>query len=493
MPNRLILNSGAFMLRDKDFGVAYEDFSMRDVSNGCVIEVRDPVLEGEAEAAAAEARSLQADLNVGPDSYFIVKAKTVQDARAGSEFSATTVDENDVGDRDADYDEALQKAALVWAKKMLKYGAANQTFRQKLWRFLDDPGSSRAAMMFTMCMLCLIIFSTVTFCLETLPQYYEHEPSSSSVWFIMEATCIAIFTAEFIGRISSTPDLRNYFGDTMNKVDVIAILPFYLEIALANVSIPGLSVFRVVRLVRVFRLFKVSRGSLTVFVSTMARSAKPLYMLIFFTTIAMIIFSSLMYYVERGVYNKDLKMWMRVYLYYCDVKVGASVGPAIKNPSNYTLDSGLVEPCTWVDPTTYDKNYINYPSEALFRCPFTYKKTSACTTVYEQSPYDSIPTSFWWCLVTMTTVGYGDVVPTQPLGKFLGGIVMIFGIVVIALPITVIGSNFATIYKKMVLDEEMTNEEQEDANDADEEEEFDDVDLDGDGGGAALSEPPTPS
>ena len=67
---------------------------------------------------------------------------------------------------------------------------------------------------------------------------------------------------------------------------------------------------------------------------------------------------------------------------------------------------------------------------------------------YEQSPFDSIPTSFWWCLVTMTTVGYGDVVPTQPLGKILAAIVMIFGILVIALPITVIGSNFSSIYAK---------------------------------------------
>ena len=48
----------------------------------------------------------------------------------------------------------------------------------------------------------------------------------------------------------------------------------------------------------------------------------------------------------------------------------------------------------------------------------------------------------------MTTVGYGDVVPTQPLGKVLGGLVMIFGIIVIALPITVIGSNFSSIYAK---------------------------------------------
>ena len=40
----------------------------------------------------------------------------------------------------------------------------------------------------------------------------------------------------------------------------------------------------------------------------------------FFTSIAMIIFSSLIYYVERGVYNEDLGMWMRIYVYYCEVK-----------------------------------------------------------------------------------------------------------------------------------------------------------------------------
>jgi hypothetical protein len=39
-------------------------------------------------------------------------------------------------------------------------------------------------------------------------------------------------------------------------------------------------------------------------------------------------------------YNEDLHMWMRIYLYYCETKVPADVGPLIKHPSNYTLDSG---------------------------------------------------------------------------------------------------------------------------------------------------------
>ena len=66
----------------------------------------------------------------------------------------------------------------------------------------------------------------------------------------------------------------------------MAVFPFYLEMILMGVDIPGLAVFRVVRLVRVFRLLKMSRSSITIFIQTMKRSAKPLFMLIFFTSIA---------------------------------------------------------------------------------------------------------------------------------------------------------------------------------------------------------------
>jgi len=48
--------------------------------------------------------------------------------------------------------------------------------------------------------------------------------------------------------------------------------------------------------------------------------------------------------------------------------------------------------------------------------------------------FDNIPRSIYWCIVTMTTVGYGDISPQTPLGQFLASVLMIFGYAIIAVP-----------------------------------------------------------
>jgi len=57
--------------------------------------------------------------------------------------------------------------------------------------------------------------------------------------------------------------------------------------------------------------------------------------------------------------------------------------------------------------------------------------------------FGSMPSSMWWAIVTLTTVGYGDVVPITTVGKMFGGFIGLIGIGMIALPAAILASGFA--------------------------------------------------
>mmetsp|Transcript_25930 Transcript_25930/g.64940 ORF Transcript_25930/g.64940 Transcript_25930/m.64940 type:complete len:626 (-) Transcript_25930:107-1984(-) len=322
-------------------------------------------------------------------------------------------------------------------------------WKVRLWSTMDEPTSSTSAAVVSIAILFLILYSTTTFCLETLHGFYT--PSLTpfgDFWKVSEAACIAVFSLEAILRLVSCPDLRGYLSSPMNIIDLVAISPFYIELVIQAASsdgegdaeVPGLAVFRVVRLVRVFRLLKVSKGSISLFDETMTNSAKPLNMLLGLVSIAVVVCASLMYFIERGRFNVTMQFWERPHRYMCEVMIAADPGgPALGAAPTYS--AGEREPCERVSLHPDSR-------AAVFRCPYNYKKNPACVVVYEQSPFSSIVATFWWTWVTMTTVGYGDLYPTTLLGKMFGMLVMFFGILVIALPITVIGSNFATAYHK---------------------------------------------
>ncbi|MAB56751.1 MAG: ion transporter [Aequorivita sp.] len=60
----------------------------------------------------------------------------------------------------------------------------------------------------------------------------------------------------------------------------------------------------------------------------------------------------------------------------------------------------------------------------------------------EESGFKSIPVSVYWCIVTLTTVGFGDIAPVTPAGQFLATIIMILGYGVIAVPTGIVSAQY---------------------------------------------------
>ena len=87
---------------------------------------------------------------------------------------------------------------------------------------------------------------------------------------------------------------------------------------------------------------------------------------------------------------------------------------------------------------------------------FIYFVLVLCVTLgalmYMIEPHDkaftSIPRSIYWCIVTLTTVGYGDVVPTTAFGQFMASIIMILGYGIIAVPTGLVTSEYSRAYRK---------------------------------------------
>lgn len=243
-------------------------------------------------------------------------------------------------------------------------------FKDKVTVFFDDPMSSQAAYVTSIVVMVAILISVISIMIESLPELEHYSCCKDTAFLILSVTegiCVAIFTVEYGLRLYAARDKCRFMRQPMNVVDLVAIIPFYLELVAS--SLGSISILRLFRLVRVFRVFKLSKHNkaINVCFSALYESRAIFGLMLFLLAILCVVFASFAFNFE---------------------------------------DDGT-DP--WGAPT----------------------------------PFVSIPAAMWWCIVTVMMVGYGDMIPTSIPGKICAACCIVVGIMVMALPISVIGTNFS--------------------------------------------------
>ena len=295
-------------------------------------------------------------------------------------------------------------------------GQKQKSLTRRIDLVLNEPDSGRLPFALSMLINLLILVSSVTFVVETLPLLKDTD-GTKGVLRSLETFCVSAFTVEIIARFLVAEDQGKFVRNAMNVVDFIAIMPFYIDLFSSETPIPGLSILRVLRLARVLRLFKVMKTFVSVLSGTVSSSSTPLSMLTFFLSITMVLFSSILYYAERGTYDEELEVWRRRAGFLC---------PYVCLQREHYLGC------------EYEGHVVD-----IFTTISVGKLKDSCQAVYEQSPFDSIISTFWVVCQTMTVVGYGDTEILSPLGKFIGTCTVLTGILTLALPISIVETNFS--------------------------------------------------
>jgi len=217
--------------------------------------------------------------------------------------------------------------------------------RQLSMRYIRKMSpQSRAGKAFDRIIYVLILYSIITFSLETLPEAIEY-----AVFFTWsERIVVAIFTGEYVLRVIAQG--KRYAFGFYGLIDIASILPFYLSMGIADL--------RIIRIMRLFRLLRIAK------LHKYATAWRQLRDACFEIKDELIVYSILTFM---------LIFLSSVGIYYCEHDV-------------------------------------------------------------QPEAFRSVFHSMWWAIVTLSTVGYGDVYPITVMGRIFTGIILILGLSVLSVP-----------------------------------------------------------
>lgn len=270
-------------------------------------------------------------------------------------------------------------------------GGSMRSKKKAIHDFLKNPRSSNIATVWHSVDIIFICTSIAFLILETDPNLKRHftdkNDSYYNVIYGINAFVISFFTIDLVLRFFTWPSFFSFWKNIFNILDILSILPFYVGlIADLTADEPSLDSDPISDIAAVDEMDK-------------------RYVVLRVCRIFRII--RIFKFVRH---SQDLILIVRVV-----VHAKKELGLLVILLGIFTITFGSI--MYYVEHGVNDK-------------------------------FNSIMQGCWWSIVTITTVGYGEVVPITPGGKFVGSVVLTIGIVFLALPMTIIVSKFSSVYEK---------------------------------------------
>ena len=237
--------------------------------------------------------------------------------------------------------------------------------------------------------------------IEELDSVYHHE------FMVIEWISVIFFTFDYVGNIYTARDRLKYITSFWGMVDLLSILPSYLMVF----NFTGVKATKILRILRVIRVLREVNNSKAGQTNPIVANLR-IYFIALFSI--MMISSTLMYYVEGGLYTTEAMTEGQAHLDDTLVKDGKAAGSEKFMP---------------VDPI------------------------SGASIAEDKRVFTSIPAAMWWCIVTLTTTGYGDLYPVTVGGRVIAGVTMLLGLVLFGILMNIIGRTLMVVLFGETLDD----------------------------------------
>lgn len=284
--------------------------------------------------------------------------------------------------------------------------------QRQFWLLFEYPESSSAAKSVALVSVFVIVISIFIFCLETLPEFRVDDD------FVTGLIQIINGTKESSASRPTTKDLIAYFTDPFFIVETICIVWFCFEVCIRFMVCPSKSDFfnnimNIIDIVSIIPYFVTLGTELATTPDDDMNSGQNMSLAILRIIRLVRVFRIF----KLSRHSKGLQI----------------LGQTLKASMR---ELGLLI-------------FFLFIGVILFSSAIYFAEVDE-----PQTQFVSIPDGFWWAVVTMTTVGYGDMCPITMGGKMVGTLCAIAGVLTIALPVPVIVSNFNYFYHRETEQEE---------------------------------------